>query len=245
MELNRGLLHSKLPPTEATRRRDIYTTANGLKLRRPVITQLDRSIYLASRSPRRRELLSQIGVRFQVLMFRDQPETDAELDEVPLEGEAPRAYVERLARAKAQAGWQRIEQRKLPRATVLAADTTVALGQRILGKPADRREAADMLASLSGRRHEVLTAIALRYGSQLECAVSVSEVEFGVLAGDDIRQYVASGEGDDKAGAYAIQGRAAQFVTTLRGSYSSVMGLPLYETAQLLKRMGAQQDRRK
>lgn len=210
-----------------------------------MITQLDRHIYLASRSPRRRELLSQIGVRFQVLMFRDKPETDAELDEAVLQGESPRLYVERVARAKAQAGWQRLEQRHLPRAAVLAADTTVAVDDRILGKPADRRAAAAMLAELSGRRHEVLSAIALKYESQFECAVSVSEVEFKVLSAEDIRQYVATGECDDKAGAYAIQGRAAQFVATLRGSFSGVMGLPLYETAQMLERMGAQRDRRR
>jgi septum formation protein len=209
-----------------------------------VITQLDRHIYLASRSPRRRELLSQIGVRFQVLMFRDKPETDAELNEAVLEGEAARVYVERVARAKAQAGWQRLEQRNLPRAAVLAADTTVAVDGRILGKPADRREAAAMLAELSGRQHEVLSAIALKYESHFECAVSVSEVEFKVLSAEDIRQYVATGECDDKAGAYAIQGRAAQFVAALRGSFSGVMGLPLYETAQMLERMGAQRDRR-
>ena len=209
-----------------------------------MITQLDRSIYLASRSPRRRELLAQIGVRFQVLMFRDRPETDAELDEAVLEGEAPRVYVERVARAKALAGWKRLEQRNLPRAAVLAADTTVAVDGRVLGKPADRREAADMLAALSGRSHEVLSAIVLKYEAQRECAVSVSEVEFRTLSKDDIRQYVATGECEDKAGAYAIQGRAAQFVVALHGSFSGVMGLPLYETAQLLERMGAQRDRR-
>ena len=209
-----------------------------------MITQLERSIYLASRSPRRRELLAQIGVRFQVLMFRGNPETDAELDETPLADELPRAYVERIARAKAQAGWQRLEQRSLPRAAVLSADTTVALGNRILGKPADRREAAAMLAELSGRRHEVLTAVALKDEAQLACALSVSEVEFRPLSAEDIRQYVATGECDDKAGAYAIQGRAAQFVAELRGSFSGVMGLPLYETAQLLERVEAQRERR-
>ena len=209
-----------------------------------MITQLERSIYLASRSPRRRELLAQIGVRFQVLMFRGNPETDAELDETPLADELPRAYVERIARAKAQAGWQRLEQRSLPRAAVLSADTTVALGNRILGKPADRREAATMLAELSGRRHEVLTAVALKDEAQLACALSVSEVEFRPLSAEDIRQYVATGECDDKAGAYAIQGRAAQFVADLRGSFSGVMGLPLYETAQLLERVEAQRERR-
>ena len=210
-----------------------------------MIPQVDRSIYLASRSPRRRELLSQIGVRFQVLMFRDKPEADGGLDETVLEGESPRLYVERVARAKAQAGWQRLEQRKLPRAAVLAADTTVAIDGRILGKPADRRAAAGMLGALSGRRHEVLSAIALKYDAQLECAVSVSEVDFKPLSQDEIRQYVATGECDDKAGAYAIQGRAAQFVVALHGSFSGIMGLPLYETAQLLERMGTQQERRK
>jgi len=127
---------------------------------------------------------------------------------------------------------------------VLAADTTVAIDGRILGKPADRRDAAVMLAALSGRRHEVFSAVALKYEAQLECAVSVSEVDFKVLGDDEIRQYVATGECDDKAGAYAIQGRAAQFVSALHGSFSGVMGLPLFETAQLLERMGAQRERR-
>ena len=172
-----------------------------------------------------------------------------QVQELVVEREANRGlvgniYVGRVARAKAQAGWQRLEQRNLPRAAVLAADTTVAVDERILGKPADRREAASMLAALSGRRHEVLSAIALKYESQFECAVSVSEVEFKVLSAEDIRQYVATGECDDKAGAYAIQGRAAQFVAALRGSFSGVMGLPLYETAQLLERMGAHNERR-
>ncbi len=209
-----------------------------------MITQLDRSIYLASRSPRRRELLSQIGVRFHMLMFRDNPETDPDLDEAVHEGETPNGYVERIARAKAHAGWRRLEQRNLPRAAVLAADTTVAIDGRILGKPADRRDAAVMLAALSGHRHEVFSAVALKYEAQLECAVSVSEVDFKVLGDDEIRQYVATGECDDKAGAYAIQGRAAQFVSALHGSFSGVMGLPLFETAQLLERMGAQRERR-
>lgn len=209
-----------------------------------MIAPLDRSIYLASRSPRRRELLAQIGVRFHLLLFRDQPSSDPELDETVLGGESPAAYVERVARAKALAGWNRIGQRNLPRAAVLAADTTVALEGRILGKPADRREAAEMLAALSGKRHEVLTAVVLKYEAQLESAVSVSEVAFKPLSAEAIRRYVASGECDDKAGAYAIQGRAAEFITELRGSFSGVIGLPLYETGQLLERMGAQRDRR-
>jgi septum formation protein len=207
--------------------------------------QFDRPIYLASRSPRRRELLAQIGVRFQVLSFRGNRETDPGLDESVLAGETPRAYVERVARAKAEAGWQRLGQRNLPRAPVLAADTTVAVDERIFGKPADRRGAAAMLAELSGRRHQVLSAVALRYEAQIECALSLSEVEFRVLSEEEIRHYVSTGECDDKAGAYAIQGRAAQFIVALHGSYSGVMGLPLYETAQLLERIGAQRERRR
>lgn len=209
-----------------------------------MIAPLDRSIYLASRSPRRRELLAQVGVRFHLLLFRDQPHGDPELDETVLGGESPAAYVERVARAKALAGWKRIEQRNLPRAAVLAADTTVALEGRILGKPADRREAAEMLAALSGRRHDVLTAVVIQHEAQVESALSASEVSFKPLAPEEIRRYVASGEADDKAGAYGIQGRAALFVTELRGSFSGVMGLPLYETAQLLERLGVQSERR-
>ena len=142
-----------------------------------MVAPLDRSIYLASRSPRRRELLSQIGVRFHLLLFRE-PHADPDLDETVLSGETPTAYVERVARAKAHAGWKRIGQRNLPRAAVLAADTTVALEGRILGKPADRKEAADMLGALSGKRHEVLTAVVVKHESQVEMAVSISELLF-------------------------------------------------------------------
>jgi septum formation protein len=201
-------------------------------------------IYLASRSPRRRELLAQIGVRFNLLLFRSEPRPDADADETVLAGETPAAYVARLARAKADAGWARIAQRRLPPAPVLAADTTVALAGRILGKPADRAEAEAMLALLSGRRHEVFTAVALRYEDRLESALSRSEVEFRPLSAGEIRTYVASGEADDKAGGYAIQGRAARFVVEIRGSYSGIVGLPLYETAELLERLGPLADRR-
>jgi septum formation protein len=201
-------------------------------------------IYLASRSPRRRELLAQIGVRYNLLLFRSRPEAQEDVNEAPLEGEAPAAYVERVARAKAEIGFQRMMQRNLPHAPVLAADTTVALSGGIMGKPATREEAAEMLAALSGKRHEVLTAVALKQRDSLDSALSVSDVTFKTLTAEEIRLYVASGECDDKAGAYAIQGRAARFVTELRGSYSGVMGLPLYETAQLLERLGAPRDRR-
>jgi septum formation protein len=198
---------------------------------------IERGIYLASRSPRRRELLTQIGVRYSLLLFRSRPESKEEVNEDPLEGEAPAVYVERVARAKAESGWRRMMQRNLPQAPVLAADTTVALAGRIFGKPASRDEAAQMLAALSGTRHEVLTAVALAQGDWLESALQVSEVEFKKLGDDEIRQYVATGECDDKAGAYAIQGRAARFIVDMRGSYSGVMGLPLYETCQLLDKL--------
>ena len=198
---------------------------------------IDRGIYLASRSPRRRELLAQIGMKYNLLLFRSRPEAQEEVNEDPLAGEAPGAYVERVARAKAETGWQRVMQRNLPQLPVLAADTTVALSGRIFGKPESREHAAEMLSALSGSRHEVLTAVALAQGDWLECALSVSEVEFKKLSDDEIRQYVATGECDDKAGAYAIQGRAARFIAELRGSYSGVMGLPLYETGRLLDKL--------
>jgi septum formation protein len=198
---------------------------------------VERGIYLASRSPRRRELLSQIGVRFHLLLFRDRPGEGPDVDEISMPGEKPDLYVERMARAKAEAGWRRMMQRNLPIAPVLAADTTVALDVKIYEKPVDRRHAAEMLASLAGHTHEVLTAVALKQDDWLESALSRSEVRFKTLNAREIEHYVASGEGDDKAGAYAIQGRAARFVIELRGSYSGVMGLPLYETAELLEKL--------
>ncbi len=205
---------------------------------------LDRSIYLASRSPRRRELLGHIGIKFHLLLFRNRPGAAPDVDEVPLAGEAPRDYVMRVARAKAVAGWQRMLERNLPRHPVLAADTTVALEGRIFGKPADRAEAAAMLAALSGKRHEVLTGVVVRYEDEVEEALSASEVQFRELTPQEIQDYVATGEPDDKAGAYAIQGRAALFVAEIRGSQSGIVGLPLYETAQLLQKMGARRERR-
>jgi septum formation protein len=197
----------------------------------------ERGIYLASRSPRRRELLSQIGVRYHLLLFRERVGEKPDVDESVLEGEAPAAYVERMARAKAETGWRRMLQRNLPPAPVLAADTTVALDGRIFGKPENRAAAEEILAALAGKRHEVLTAVALKNQDWIEVALSTSEVQLKALSGDDITQYVASGEGDDKAGAYGIQGRAARFVVEIRGSYSGIMGLPLYETGQLIDRL--------
>lgn len=209
-----------------------------------MLASLDRSLYLASRSPRRRELLTQIGVRFHLLMFRQRSNGDPDVSEEVLEGESPRAYVERVALAKAEMGWKRLMQRNLPRAPVLAADTTVALEGRIFVKPADRADAGRMLAELSGREHEVLSAVVLKYDERIEAELSRTVVQFRELGEDEIRQYVATGEADDKAGAYAIQGRAAQFIAAIRGSYSGVVGLPLYETAQVIERMGATRERR-
>ena len=194
-------------------------------------------IYLASRSPRRRELLAQVGIRYHLLLFRERAGETPDVDEDSLNGEAPGAYVERMARAKAESGWRRLLQRNLPLAPVLAADTTVALQGRIYGKPANRAQAAEMLAALAGKRHEVLTGVALKHQDEVAFALSVSEVQLAALSADEIAQYVASGECDDKAGAYAIQGRAARFVVELRGSYSGVMGLPLYETSRLIDKL--------
>jgi septum formation protein len=205
---------------------------------------LDKSIYLASRSPRRRELLGHIGAKFHLLLFRNRAGAEPDVDESPNAGEDPREYVMRMAVMKAEAGWRRMLERNLPKAPVLAADTTVTLEGRIYGKPRDRADAQGMLAALSGKRHEVLTAVALKFDEQMETALSVSEVQFRELAAGEIREYVASGEPDDKAGAYAIQGRAALFVAEIRGSQSGIVGLPLYETAQLLQKMGGRRERR-
>jgi septum formation protein len=193
-------------------------------------------IYLASRSPRRRELLAQIGVRFESLLFRDGPRADADTDEAVQSGEPPDEYVRRIARMKADAAWKRVTLRRgLQRKPVLAADTTVALGDEIFGKPADAADAQRMLAALSGTRHRVLTAVAVQLESRCEMAVSESIVTFADLGAERIAAYVASGEPFDKAGAYAIQGRAGAFASRLEGSYTGVMGLPLYETGTLLR----------
>ncbi len=192
-----------------------------------------RPIYLASRSPRRRALLEQIGIRYTLL--GDGKEDG--VDESVHVDESPAVYVERIAHAKADAGWDRVRLGKLAPAPVLAADTAVIVGQRILGRPVDRADAARMLGLLSATTHDVLTGVALHSSARSMFTLSRSRVTFRRLADDEIRAYVATGEADDKAGAYAIQGRAAQFVVSLEGSYSGVMGLPLYETAQLIERI--------
>lgn len=195
-------------------------------------------IYLASRSPRRRELLKQIGIGYEMLLLREDPVRGADVDETPQPGEDPHDYVRRVAEAKAATGWLRIGQRRLPRLPVLAADTAVIVEGRIMGKPVDSQGAIEMLTALAGREHEVLSAVAVAYEGRLEMRLSVSRVGFKALSDEQIRRYVLTGEPLDKAGAYAIQGKAAAFVTSLSGSYSGVMGLPLSETAELLTDFG-------
>ena len=196
-------------------------------------------IYLASRSPRRRELLQQMGVKFEPLLFREGARRDPGTSEDPLPGESPDDYVRRVARMKAEAGWERVLLRRgLQRKPVLSADTTVALANEILGKPVDRADAQRILSLLSGTQHRVLTAVALRFEDDFRMVVSESLVTFEPLEDARIDAYIASGESWDKAGAYAIQGRAGVFVSRLEGSYTGVMGLPLCETARLLRESG-------
>ncbi len=196
-------------------------------------------IYLASRSPRRRELLAQIGVKFEPLLFREGPRQDADTDEAVRSGEQPGDYVRRVTHLKAEAAWQRVVMRRgLQRKPVLSADTTVALAGEILGKPVDRPDAERILRILSGTQHRVLTAVSVAFEERREIAVSESLVTFAALDDARIAAYVQSGEPFDKAGAYGIQGRAGAFVERIEGSYSGVMGLPLYETAELLRKFG-------
>ena len=192
-------------------------------------------VYLASRSPRRRELLTQIGVQFDTIVFRGHPREDKELDETPLAGEEARAYVERVARAKAAHSWNIIGWRKQLAQPVLAADTALELEGTIIGKPLNGDDAHAILRRLSGKTHRVLTSVAVAFDGRIESRLSVSDVRFGELDDGEIRRYVASGEPMDKAGAYGIQGHAGLFVEQLVGSYTGVMGLPLYETGVLLR----------
>jgi len=195
-------------------------------------------IYLASRSPRRRELLRQAGIAYEILMYREDTRRGLDVDETPRSDEDPREYVLRMARMKAEAASLRVQQRRLLDYPVLSADTTVVLDGRILGKPVDHADAFAMLSALSGRSHEVLTAIAVCRMDRLETRLSVSMVEFATVSEARLRQYVATGEPLDKAGAYGIQGRAGTFVKNLSGSYTGVMGLPLFETLDLLEAFG-------
>ncbi len=187
-------------------------------------------IYLASQSPRRRELLKQIGVHYELLAV--------EVDETPFAGEAPVTYVQRVCRAKAEAGWNAVMMRNLPCHPVLAADTTVTIAGDIIGKPDDDEHAAAILRRLSGAQHQVLTAVAVALEGRVEMRLSTTTVTFDTLGEDRIRRYLLTREAHGKAGAYGIQGYAGAFVKHIDGSYTGVMGLPLHETVELLKSFG-------
>lgn len=193
-------------------------------------------IYLASQSPRRRDLLAQWGIRSELLL--PDADEDAEALEAVRQNEAPARYVQRVTRYKLDAAVARLQRRGLPDGPVLCADTTVALGRDILGKPASKADARRMLQALAGRRHQVLTAVALTHRGQVWQALSRSQVEFGEWSAADIRRYVDSGEPMGKAGAYGIQGLAGLFVKRISGSYTGIMGLPAFETAQVLRAAG-------
>ena len=198
----------------------------------------DAAVYLASRSPRRQELLRQIGVSFDELRLRTATGRPRDVIETAHDGEPALHYVERIARTKVQVGWRYMEERLLPARPVLGADTEVVLDDVIYGKPDNADAAREMLARLSGRRHDVITAVALRWNDVVDVALSISHVTLRRLTAGEIERYVATGEPFDKAGGYAIQGRAAIFITRVEGSYSGVVGLPLAETAALLARCG-------
>jgi septum formation protein len=193
-------------------------------------------IYLASQSPRRRQLLEQIGVQYQLLLAG--PEEDAEALEAQIPGEPPAAYVQRVTLAKLQAATLRLQKSGLSPQPILCADTTVALGRRILGKPIDAADAHQTLSLLSGKTHRVLTAVALAWGQKTALALNTSHVQFAPLTPTQIKRYIDTQEPFGKAGAYAIQSLAATWIKRIEGSHSAIMGLPLFETAELLKQAG-------
>ncbi|WP_394789612.1 Maf family protein [Rhodoferax sp.] len=193
-------------------------------------------IYLASQSPRRSQLLDQLGVRHELLL--PDADEDSEGLELAIKNEAPAAYVKRVTGLKLDAAVARLKRRGLPSAPILCSDTTVALGRTIYGKPADAKDAARMLAELAGTKHRVLTAVAVQQRRKRLDALSDSHVTFTAMTAVQIKNYVASGEPLGKAGAYAVQGRAAGFISQINGSYSGIMGLPMFETAQLLRGLG-------
>lgn len=198
----------------------------------------DKSIFLASRSPRRRELLRQIGVAFNVIPLREAPARPSDVDETPHPGERADDYVLRVACDKARVAVGIVAARRIAARPVLAADTTVVCDDEILGKPVNAADAARLLGLLAGRAHRVLTAVAVAAEGRMETRISESQVWFRALDAVEIRRYVATGEPGDKAGAYAVQGLAAAFITRIDGSYSGIMGLPLAETAELLRSYG-------
>lgn len=197
-------------------------------------------IYLASRSRRRRELLRQIGVNFEILLMRETLPRPVDVDETPKKGESPTDYVCRIARAKAEAGWKRLVQRGLPLKPLLVADTVVAFKGRIFGKPENPAHAEEILTALSGQTHQVLTSVAVAAQDNLQECLSTTVVRLRDISQSEICNYLTSGESSgesyNKAGAYAIQGKAAVFIMEISGSYSGVLGLPLFETAQLLEK---------
>ncbi|WP_420473159.1 Maf family protein [Noviherbaspirillum sp. ST9] len=198
----------------------------------------DNKIYLASKSPRRRELLRQIGVEFELLLLRGEGPRGPDVSEEVLPNEKADAYVVRVTREKAEQAWKIMLARRLPLRPVLAADTTVVIDGRILGKPANETEAMDMLRALSGRTHQVITSVALHRDGETFQQTQTSEVTLAPLTEEMMRAYCATSEPYDKAGGYGIQGIAAVFIKDIAGSYTGIMGLPLYETAQLLNQAG-------
>ena len=192
-------------------------------------------MYLASQSPRRRQLLEQIGVRYELLL--PAPDEDAEALEIALPNEAPLSYVKRVTQLKLEAAMLRLKMRNLPKGPVLCADTTVALGREILGKPDNAQDALRILKKLSGNTHRVLTAVAIGEGKRRVSSVSISSVTFASMTSAEMKAYVASGEPMGKAGAYGVQGLAAAHIAVIKGSYTGIMGLPLFETADLLKQI--------
>jgi septum formation protein len=196
------------------------------------------SVYLASKSSRRQELLRQLGVEFTQLLMRETAGRKRDIVETPRKDELPLEYIKRIARTKASVGWDLMGRRGLTPKPMLGADTEVVLDGAVLGKPKDAAGAVEMLRGLSGQTHEVSTAVAVRWNKEIIITVSSSRVTFRALADDEIERYVATSEPFDKAGAYAIQGRGAAFISHLDGSYSGVMGLPLFETAEILAKIG-------
>ncbi|MFM7331931.1 MAG: Maf family protein [Brachymonas sp.] len=192
-------------------------------------------IYLASQSPRRAQLLDQLGLKFELLL--PAASEDAESLEVVLKNEAPSSYVQRVTGLKLDAAVARMKARGMPAAPVLCSDTTVAFGRTIYGKPENEKDAMRVLRELSGKTHRVLTAVAIQSGTRRVQALSVSKVTFALMTQKQINAYVASGEPMGKSGAYAIQGRVSAYISHISGSYSGIMGLPMHETAQLLRQL--------
>lgn len=195
-------------------------------------------IYLASKSPRRRELLRQIGIEFELLLLRDASPRGSDVTEEPLPNEVAADYVARVTQEKAIVASAFMHERKLPIRPVLAADTTVVIDGKIIGKPGNFSDAVDMITLLSGRTHRVLTGLAVHHHHDSFHTLQTSEVSFAKLTSQEIIAYCHTQEPYDKAGGYGIQGLAARFITHISGSYSGIMGLPLFETSTLLRRAG-------